>query len=193
MDDIHGLIEPSSQRTGMSVLLEHPVLSADVFVRHYTGKLGGQRGGVAEEAAFFDGGGDERGDHRFPSGVVVLDALQDVARDGRTDVTFTIGKADLEKAQLLAKKILKSVGAEKIDLDRDVAKISVVGVGMRNHAGVAAKMFEVLADEKVNILAISTSEIKVSVLISAKYTELAVRALHTAFGLDAPEPIAAKR
>ncbi len=125
---------------------------------------------------------------------IVVDLIvQNVARDGRTDVTFTIGKADLEKAQLLAKKILKSVGAEKIDLDRDVAKISVVGVGMRNHAGVAAKMFEVLADEKVNILAISTSEIKVSVLISAKYTELAVRALHTAFGLDAPEPIAAKR
>jgi aspartate kinase len=86
---------------------------------------------------------------------------------------------------------LKPLGVRKIDVDDKVAKVSVVGVGMRNHSGVASKMFQVLAAEGINVMMISTSEIKISCIVQEKYTELAVRALHTAFGLDAPEKIKA--
>ena len=105
--------------------------------------------------------------------------------DKRTDLAFTVGRLDLEKTRDCIRKLAKQIGAGKVEHEVDIAKVSIVGVGMRNHAGVAAKMFQVLADEGVNIRVISTSEIKVSCLIDEKYAELAVRALHTAFGLDA--------
>ena len=123
---------------------------------------------------------------------VVVDLIvQNVSKDGRTDLTFTVGKTDLVKARDVVKKVAKAIKAEGVETDDQVAKISIVGVGMRNHSGVAAKMFKVLASEGINVQAISTSEIKVSCLIHSKYTELAVRALHTAFGLDKPETVAA--
>jgi aspartate kinase len=101
-----------------------------------------------------------------------------------TDVTFTVGKADLAKAKAVIAQIGADVAMKDLRVDDDVVKVSIVGMGMRSHAGVAAKMFSLLAKEGINIQAISTSEIKVSCLIAAKYTELAVRALHTGFGLD---------
>ncbi|HXL40757.1 MAG TPA: ACT domain-containing protein, partial [Myxococcales bacterium] len=118
-------------------------------------------------------------------GVVVDVIVQTPAKDdGRTDMAFTVGRLDVEKTNDLVRKIGKQIGAGKVDHEEGIAKVSIVGVGMRNHAGVAAKMFQVLADEGVNIRVISTSEIKISCLIDEKYAELAVRALHTAFGLD---------
>jgi aspartate kinase len=107
--------------------------------------------------------------------------VQNVSDDGTTDMTFTVGKADLPRARAT----LADAGYADVIADPDVAKISVVGVGMRSHAGVAKTMFSALAEKAINIQVISTSEIKVSVLIGAEYTELAVRALHTAYGLDA--------
>jgi aspartate kinase len=111
--------------------------------------------------------------------------VQNVSADGTTDMTFTVGKADLPRAREALDATSAQVGYAEILTDPDVAKISVVGVGMRSHAGVASTMFRALADKAINIQVISTSEIKVSVLIAAEYTELAVRALHTAYGLDA--------
>jgi aspartate kinase len=102
-----------------------------------------------------------------------------------TDVTFTLPIADLPRS--LEVLNAASIGFEKLVHDTRVAKISVVGVGMRSHAGVAATMFETLGERGINILAITTSEIKVSVLIEEDYTELAVRVLHTAYGLDAAD------
>ena len=112
--------------------------------------------------------------------------VQNVSADGQaTDLTFTVAKADLDRAveTVEAKKDV----LEYADLlsDSNVVKISVIGVGMRSHAGVAQRMFETLAEKGINIQVISTSEIKVSVLIAEEYTELALRALHTAYGLDA--------
>ena len=111
--------------------------------------------------------------------------VQNISADGTTDMTFTVGKADLPRAHLALGGIRGQIGYGELLEDPDVAKISVVGVGMRSHAGVANTMFRALADKAINIQVISTSEIKVSVLIAAEYTELAVRALHTAYGLDA--------
>ncbi len=111
--------------------------------------------------------------------------VQNTAADGTTDMTFTVGKADLPRAQAALSGLAPQIGFAELLTDPDVAKISVVGVGMRSHAGVANTMFRALADKAINIEVISTSEIKVSVLIAAEYTELAVRALHTAYGLDA--------
>jgi aspartate kinase len=112
------------------------------------------------------------------------------ARGPRTDVTFTVTKADLERAKPTIESVARDVGAREVRYDEDVVKVSIVGLGMRSHAGVAAKMFRVMADEGINIQAISTSEIKVSCLVAAKYTELAVRALHEAFELGkAPGPV----
>ncbi|XXF81050.1 aspartate kinase [Myxococcaceae bacterium GXIMD 01537] len=117
---------------------------------------------------------------------IVVDLIvQTASVNGKTDLTFTVGKSDLPKARDVVGQIVKDIGAEGVEMDDQVAKVSIVGVGMRNHSGVAARMFQVLSQEGVNIQAISTSEIKVSCLIHSKYTELAVRALHTAFGLDA--------
>ncbi|WP_017672191.1 aspartate kinase [Blastomonas sp. AAP53] len=114
--------------------------------------------------------------------------IQNVGRDkGETDVTFTVPRADLARSLDLLEAAKESIGFNRIIPDTNVAKISVVGVGMKSHAGVASTMFKALADRGVNIVAISTSEIKVSVLIEEDYTELAVRVLHTAYGLDAVE------
>lgn len=112
--------------------------------------------------------------------------IQNVGRaDTDTDVTFTVPQADLERTKAVLDANRGAIGYEKIATDPKVSKISVVGVGMRSHAGVAATMFKALADRGINIQAISTSEIKVSVLIDSDETELAVRVLHTAYGLDA--------
>ena len=111
--------------------------------------------------------------------------VQNVSADGTTDMTFTVGRADLARAQAILGDNAAAIGSSTMLTDPEVAKISVVGVGMRSHAGVANTMFSTLAAKSINIQVISTSEIKVSVLIAAEYTELAVRALHTAYGLDA--------
>jgi aspartate kinase len=111
--------------------------------------------------------------------------VQNVSADGMTDMTFTVGKTDLPRARATLAEAQSQIGFTEVLADPDVAKISVVGVGMRSHAGVANIMFRALADKAINIQVISTSEIKVSVLIAAEYTELAVRALHTAYDLDA--------
>jgi aspartate kinase len=111
--------------------------------------------------------------------------VQNMSADGTTDLTFTVGRADLALAQATLAASALSIGYTEVLTDPDVAKISVVGVGMRSHVGVANTMFKTLAEKSINIQVISTSEIKVSVLVGAEYTELAVRALHTAYGLDA--------
>jgi aspartate kinase len=113
--------------------------------------------------------------------IVVDMIIQNVSEDGTTDLTFTVPKADHKKALAIVEKTARAVNAKGVKVDTEMAKISIVGVGMRTHAGVAAKMFEALAREGINIEMISTSEIKISVVIQAKYTELAVRVLHEAF------------
>jgi aspartate kinase len=120
--------------------------------------------------------------------IVVDMIIQNASEDGTTDLTFTVSKADHKKALAIVEKTLPAVNAKGIKVDPDIAKVSVVGVGMRTHAGVAAKMFEVLAREGINIEMISTSEIKISVVIDAKYTELAVRVLHKAFIENQEQP-----
>mgnify|MGYP001813424518 CR=1 FL=1 len=121
------------------------------------------------------------------SGVVVDMIIQNTSEDGITDLTFTVPKSDFYKTMKLVSNVAQEIGAEKVLGDEDIAKVSIVGVGMRIHAGVALKMFETLANENINIMMISTSEIKVSCVIEEKYTELAVRVLHRAFGLDSDE------
>lgn len=114
--------------------------------------------------------------------------IQNVGRDkGETDVTFTVPQADLARAQALLEDRRGEIGFNRIITDSKIAKISVVGVGMKSHAGVASTMFRALSDRGINIQAISTSEIKVSVMIDEDETELAVRVLHTAYGLDATD------
>jgi len=116
---------------------------------------------------------------------IVVDVIvQTPSSGGHTDLAFTVAKLDVERARELLTPLAKEVGIGAVEIENDMAKVSIVGVGMRNHAGVASKMFQVLADEGVNIRVISTSEIKITCLIDEKYSELAVRALHTAFGLD---------
>lgn len=109
--------------------------------------------------------------------------IQNVSRDGATDLTFTVPKDDVTRAREIAEQVATSLGAKEVVVDGGIVKVSIVGLGMRSHAGVAAKMFRLLADEGVNVEAISTSEIKISCLIREKYAELAVRALHDGFGL----------
>jgi aspartate kinase len=112
--------------------------------------------------------------------------VQNVSEDGKaTDLTFTLAKSDLDRAVKVLEGCRAQLGYAELKPDSNVVKISVIGVGMRSHAGVAKQMFQVLADKGINIQVISTSEIKVSVLIAEEYTELALRALHTAYGLDA--------
>jgi aspartate kinase len=111
--------------------------------------------------------------------------VQNVAADGTTDMTFTVGKTDFLRATQVLEEARQKIGYSEMISDQNVAKLSVVGVGMRSHAGVAGTMFRTLAERGINIQVISTSEIKVSVLVAAEYTELAVRALHTAYQLDA--------
>jgi aspartate kinase len=111
--------------------------------------------------------------------------VQNASEDGlTTDLTFTVARADLDRAVAVLEKSRSVLGFTALKPDANVVKISVIGVGMRSHAGVAKQMFQTLADKGINIQVISTSEIKVSVLIAAEYTELALRALHTAYGLD---------
>lgn len=111
--------------------------------------------------------------------------VQNISEDGMTDMTFTVGQTDLARAQVALAAAQPEIGYAELLADTNVAKISVVGVGMRSHAGIASTMFKALAEKGINIQVISTSEIKVSILIAADYTELAVRSLHTAYGLDA--------
>ena len=109
--------------------------------------------------------------------------IQNVSEDGSTDLTFTVAESDFKKAIEVIKGVVQEIGAADVQYDKDIVKVSIVGVGMRSHAGVAAEMFTSLANEGINIMMISTSEIKISCVINAKYTELAVRVLHDTFGL----------
>ena len=113
--------------------------------------------------------------------------VQNVSEDGLADLTFTVARADLDRAVAVLEEKRVTLGFAALKPDSNVVKISVIGVGMRSHAGVAQQMFQTLSEKGINIQVISTSEIKVSVLIAAEYTELALRALHTAYGLDAKE------
>ena len=116
--------------------------------------------------------------------------VQNLGADGTTDMTFTVGRGDLAQARVALEDVREALGYQDVLTDPAVAKISVVGIGMRSHAGVAARMFKALSERNINIQVISTSEIKVSVLVAAEYKELAVRALHSCFGLDGDEPTA---
>jgi aspartate kinase len=115
------------------------------------------------------------------AGIVVDMIIQNLSQDGTTDLTFTVPREDYGRAVAIAERVGGELGAAAVDRDERIAKVSIVGLGMKDHAGVATRMFRVLADEGINIQLISTSEIKVSVVIEEKYTELAVRALHAAF------------
>ncbi len=110
--------------------------------------------------------------------------IQNTRTGGETDLTFTVSKSDFKEAIEITEKVAKEVNASEVKTADNIAKVSVVGVGMKNHSGVAATMFSALADENINIRLISTSEIRISCMIEEKYAELAVRVLHTAFGLD---------
>ena len=112
--------------------------------------------------------------------------VQNVAKDNSASITFTVNKTDLSQAEELLGEIANDLGALEVDSDKRIAKVSIVGVGMRSHAGVAAKMFEALSDEGINIQLITTSEIKITVVIEERYLELAVRALHSVFELSEP-------
>jgi aspartate kinase len=120
--------------------------------------------------------------------IVVDMIIQNTSIDGFTDLTFTVPRGDLKKTLELVKATAREIGAEQVLSDENIAKVSIVGVGMKNNAGVAARMFEALSGENINILMISTSEIKISCVIEDKYGELAVRALHDTFGLETPPP-----
>jgi len=118
------------------------------------------------------------------AGVVVDMIIQNTSAEGLTDLTFTVPKNDFKKTMTIVKKVAKEIKAEQVLGDENIAKVSIIGLGMRNHAGVATTMFSALAKEGINIMMISTSEIKISCVIDEKYTELAVRTLHSAFHLD---------
>jgi aspartate kinase len=120
------------------------------------------------------------------AGIVVDVIVQNVSEEGHTDVTFTVPQTDLARAREICRQVAATLGSPGIEDHDQIAKISIVGAGMRSHAGVAAKMFTTLSKHGINIQMISTSEIKISCVIDAKYTELAVRVLHDAFGLAAP-------
>jgi len=122
------------------------------------------------------------------AGIVVDLIVQNVGHGGKANVTFTVPKTELAKAVEIVKRSAAELSADAVETDDQIAKVSVVGVGMRNHAGVAAKAFEVLAAAGINIEMISTSEIKLSVVIAQKFMELAIRELHAAFGLDESAP-----
>jgi aspartate kinase len=125
------------------------------------------------------------------AGIIVDMIVQNVSQDGTTDVTFTAEKSSYAKALAISQRVAEEIGAAEVEGDEGITKVSIVGLGMKDHAGVASKMFQVLANESINIQLITTSEIKVSVVIEEKYTELAVRALHAAFlEAGAAEPAA---
>jgi aspartate kinase len=118
------------------------------------------------------------------SNIIVDMIIQNTREGGQTDLTFTVPKSAFPDALEIERNVAKEIGADDVLGDVNIAKVSVVGVGMKNHSGVASKMFNTLAKENINIMMISTSEIRISCIIEEKYTELAVRVLHTAFGLD---------
>jgi aspartate kinase len=119
------------------------------------------------------------------SGISVDMIVQNISADGSTaDITFTVARKDLKRALDVVAETKDRLGYMELTSSADVSKVSIVGIGMRSHAGVAARMFQTLAEKGINIQAITTSEIKVSVLIDEAYTELAVRALHQAYGLE---------
>ncbi len=118
------------------------------------------------------------------AGILVDMIVQNTSQDGHTDMTFTISRKDLKKTLALMNQVSQKTGATEVAYDINVAKVSAIGVGMRNHSGVAARAFSALNREGINILMISTSEIKITILIDEKYLELAVRILHDTFGLD---------
>lgn len=120
-------------------------------------------------------------------GIVVDMIIQNTRKGGQTDITFTVPKADFKRTLEITQKVAAQIGAEEVLGDANIAKVSVIGVGMKNHSGVASVMFNTLARENINIIMISTSEIRISCVVEEKYAELAVRVLHTAFGLDAEE------
>ena len=117
-------------------------------------------------------------------GVLVDMIVQNTSLDGHTDMTFTISRKDLKQTLAIMEEVKERTGATDVVSDVNVAKVSAIGVGMRNHSGVAARAFSALTQEGINILMISTSEIKITILIQEKYVELAVRILHDTFGLD---------
>ncbi len=119
--------------------------------------------------------------------IVVDIIVQNVSKGSFTDITYTVSRADAKKAHKITEEVAKEIGAESVILDENIAKVSIVGSGMMSHYGVAAKMFSTLAAEGINIEAITTSEIKISCVIEEKYAELAVQALHKAFGLDSED------
>jgi aspartate kinase len=116
--------------------------------------------------------------------IIVDMIIQNIGEGGLTDMSFTVPKTDTRKISELMKKVVAEIGAKGVTVKEDIAKISIVGVGMRSHSGVAARMFSAMAKEGINIMMISTSEIKISIVIDAKYTELAVRVLHETFEMD---------
>jgi aspartate kinase len=118
------------------------------------------------------------------AGIIVDMIIQNTRAEGQTDLTFTVPKVEFKRALELEEKIAEDIGAEEVFGDENIAKVSVIGVGMKDNSGVAATMFRTLSEENINITMISTSEIRVSCVIEEKYAELAVRVLHTAFGLD---------
>lgn len=117
------------------------------------------------------------------AGIEVDVIVQNISSDGTTDFTFTVKRNDSDQAKAIVEEIAKKINAKSVKVDDKIAKVSLVGVGMRSHAGIASQMFKTLADESINIEVITTSEIKISVVIDEKYLELAVRSLHSAFGL----------
>ena len=121
------------------------------------------------------------------AGIEVDVIVQNAAADGTNDITFTVKRSEAERAKTIIDAVATKLKAASVVLDKKVGKVSLVGVGMRSHAGIAAKMFKVLADESINIQLITTSEIKISIVIEEKYLELAVRALHSEFDLDDPD------
>jgi len=125
--------------------------------------------------------------------VVVDMIIQNIGKDGLADLTFTVSKEDRPKAEKIMQELKNDLSAREIRVDEDIVKVAIVGVGMRSHTGVAAKMFEILADVGINIQMISTSEIKISCILAAKYLELAVRELHKAFELDKEQTLHEKR
>ncbi len=118
------------------------------------------------------------------AGIIVDMIIQNTDQGGKTDMTFTVPKSDYKQTLEFSNRVAKEIGAKEVRGDDDIAKVSVIGVGMKNHSGVASVMFNTLARENINIILISTSEIRISCVIEEKYAELAVRVLHTAFGLD---------
>jgi aspartate kinase len=121
------------------------------------------------------------------AGIMVDMIVQNVSQDGSTDMTFTVPREEAPRALGITQQVAPQLGSSRVEADPAIAKISIVGLGMKDHAGVAAKMFGVLARNGINIQMITTSEIKISVVIEEKYTELAVRALHAAFVEDGAE------